>query len=400
MTVIVSEAEAQIETLEGQRVGVVGYGNQGRSWALNLRDSGIDVVVCVRADSSRDTAESDGFATRDLDGANDLDVVCVLIPDDVIPTVPLTPRPDALVIVASGYTLAFDRLDLPCDVGMVAPRMLGPEVRKCYLEGTGFITAVGVQRDVTGTARSRVLAVAKAIGGLRQGAIELTPEQEAVLDLAVEQALAPALRRVTESFVQVMLERGVPIEAIVTELVLSGEVERTYRLVRLEGGAARDGLPLPNESIRSDVAAPTVMVMSTSPPQCEKWSTRFPLAALLMNGTPNEMPATHIWKRFEQKRWLLKSSPSRRISAPSSASVPPRSDSSDPAWGGPCGSQGVSVEHREQRPHSTGVIGPGMGDHDRTVLRALQENLRRSEMMSGDGLGDLPGSLDGRGAGG
>ncbi len=239
MTVIVNEAEARLEALDGQRVGVIGYGNQGRSWALNLRDSGIDVVVCVRADASRDTAEADGFATSDLDGANDCDVVCVLIPDDVIPTVPLTLRPDALVIVASGYTLAFGRLDPPCDVGMVAPRMLGPEVRRCYLEGTGFITAVGVHQDVTGTARARVLAVAKAIGGLRQGAIELTPEQEAILDLAVEQALAPALKRVSESFVRVMLERGVPIEAIVTELVLSGEVERTYRLVRLEGGAAQ-----------------------------------------------------------------------------------------------------------------------------------------------------------------
>ncbi len=149
------------------------------------------------------------------------------------------PRPDAIVIVASGYTLAFGRLDPACDVGMVAPRMLGPEVRRCYLEGAGFITAVGVHRDVTGSARSRILAVAKAIGGLRQGAIELTAEQEAVLDLAVEQALSPVLRRVSESFVQVMLERGIPIEAIITELVLSGEVERTYRLVRLEGGAAQ-----------------------------------------------------------------------------------------------------------------------------------------------------------------
>ncbi len=239
MTVIVNEAEGRLEALDGQRVAVVGYGNQGRSWALNLRDSGIDVVVCVRADASRDTAEADGFATSDLDGANGADVVCLLIPDDVIPTVPLTPRPDALVIVASGYTLAFGRLDPPCDVGMVAPRMLGPEVRRCYLEGTGFITAVGVHQDVTGTARFRVLAVTKAIGGLRQGAIELTPEQEAILDLAVEQALAPALKRVSESFVRVMLERGIPIEAIVTELVLSGEVERTYRLVRLEGGAAQ-----------------------------------------------------------------------------------------------------------------------------------------------------------------
>ncbi len=239
MTVILNESDADLDVLAGQRVAVVGYGNQGRSWALNLRDSGIDVVVCVRADPSRDAAEGDGFATSDLDGANSADVVCVLVPDDVIPTLPLSPRPDAAVIVASGYTQAFGRLDPPCDVGMIAPRMLGPEVRRCYLEGVGFITAVGIHRDVTGTARRRVLAVARAIGGLRQGAIEITAEQEAVLDLAVEQALAPALRRVSESFVQVMLERGVPIEAIVTELVLSGEVERTYRLVRLEGGAAQ-----------------------------------------------------------------------------------------------------------------------------------------------------------------
>jgi ketol-acid reductoisomerase len=117
--------------------------------------------------------------------------------------------------------------------------MLGPEVRRCYEEGVGFITAVGVHKDRTGRARARTLAVAKAIGGLRQGAIELTPMQEAVLDLAVEQALSPALRRVSNSFVQVMIEEGIPVEAIITELVLSGEVERTYRLLREEGYAAQ-----------------------------------------------------------------------------------------------------------------------------------------------------------------
>jgi ketol-acid reductoisomerase len=239
MTVIVNEADATIEAIAGQKIAVIGYGNQGRSWALNLRDSGLDVGVYARADASRQMAEADGFDTRDLEAAQEADVICVLIPDDVIPTLSLDPRSDALVIVASGYTLAFGRLNPSCDVGMVAPRMLGPEVRQCYLEGVGFITAVGVHRDVTGTARARVLAVAKAIGGLRQGAIELSAEQEAILDLGVEQALAPALKRVSESFVQVMLERGIPIEAIVTELVLSGEVERTYRLVRLEGGAAQ-----------------------------------------------------------------------------------------------------------------------------------------------------------------
>jgi ketol-acid reductoisomerase len=239
MTTILHERDADVGVLEGRRVAVIGYGNQGRSWALNLRDSGLDVTVCVRADPTRDQAEADGFTAADLDAASAADVVCILIPDDAIPTLALEPRSDALVIVASGYTLAFERISPGCDVGLVAPRMLGPEVRRCYEEGVGFITAFGVHQDVTGRARERVLAIAKAIGGLKQGAIEMTAQQEAVLDLAVEQALSPALRRVSTSFTQVMLEQGIPLEAIITELVLSGEVERTYRLMRLEGYAAQ-----------------------------------------------------------------------------------------------------------------------------------------------------------------
>lgn len=113
--------------------------------------------------------------------------------------------------------------------------MLGPEVRRCYLEGAGFITAVGVHQDATGHAMARTLAIAKGIGGLREGAIELTPHQEAVLDLSVEQLLSPALTHVNASFVKVMLGQGIPLEAILTELFLSGEVERTFGLLRKEG---------------------------------------------------------------------------------------------------------------------------------------------------------------------
>ncbi|HVM41040.1 MAG TPA: NAD(P)-binding domain-containing protein [Acidimicrobiia bacterium] len=237
MTTIYYEADADPGAIAGSSVAVVGYGNQGRSWALNLRDSGLDVTVCVRADETRDQARADGFDASDIEGANEADVVCVLVPDDAIPSLPLRPRDDALTVLASGYTVAFDRFDPPGDIGMVAPRMLGPEVRRCYEEGVGFITAVGVHRDVTGTALARTLAVANAIGGLRQGGIEMTARQEAVLDLAVEQVLSPALTHVNNAFVGVMLEQGVPLEAIVTELVLSGEVERTYRLLREEGFA-------------------------------------------------------------------------------------------------------------------------------------------------------------------
>jgi len=233
------EQDADLAALAGQQVAVVGYGNQGRPWALNLRDSGLAVSVHVRADETRNQAIADGFEAGDIADASSADVICVLIPDDSVPHLGLDPRPDALTIVASGYTLAFDRFSPAGDIAMIAPRMLGPEVRRCYEEGVGFITAVGVHRDVTDTAQPRMLAVAKAIGGLRQGAIAMTPRQEAVLDLAVEQLLSPVLTHVNTNFVMVMLELGIPLEAITTELFFSGEVERNYRLLREEGFVAQ-----------------------------------------------------------------------------------------------------------------------------------------------------------------
>src|SRR2546430_5155780 len=250
MTTILHDEDADVAALAGSSVAVVGYGNQGRSWALNLRDSGLDVSLCVRADAPRDQAVADGFTAGEIADASAADVVCVLVPDDVIPSLPLRRADDGLTILASGYTLAFDRFDPPGDVGMVAPRMLGPEVRRCYEEGIGFITAVGVHRDATGSARERTLAVAKAVGGLRQGAVELTRRQEAVLDLGVEQALSPALTSVHTTFVQVMLEQGIPLEAVLTELILSGEVERTMRLLPESRYAAQFGSHSPTNQDR------------------------------------------------------------------------------------------------------------------------------------------------------
>jgi ketol-acid reductoisomerase len=235
MATIWHEEDADLSALAGATVAVVGYGNQGRSWALNLRDSGCDVRVCVRADATRTRAEEDGFTPADVGLARSAEVACLLVPDDVIPGLDLARPDDGLTILASGYTLAFDRIAPAGDVAMVAPRMLGPEVRRCYEEGVGFLTAIGVHADRTGRALPRTLAVAKAIGGLRQAAIELTPHQEAVLDLAVEQLLSPVLTHVNSAFVMTMLEQGIPLEAIMTELFMSGEVERNYRLLREVG---------------------------------------------------------------------------------------------------------------------------------------------------------------------
>jgi ketol-acid reductoisomerase len=235
VTTIYYEKDADMAAIDGSSLAIVGYGNQGRPWALNLRDSGLNPRVCIRNDESREQAREDGFEVGDIADANDADIVCILVPDDVIPSLGLDRKNDDLTIVASGYCFAFDRYMPAGDLGMIAPRMLGPEVRTCYEEGAGFITALGIQKDVTGKALARTLAIAKALGGLREGAIEMTPHQEALLDLAVEQVLSPALTHVNGSFVATMLEYGIPLEAVLTELFLSGEVERNYRLLRTEG---------------------------------------------------------------------------------------------------------------------------------------------------------------------
>ncbi len=239
MTTFYYESDADLTQLAGQSIALVGYGNQGRPWALNLRDSGLAPRVCVRQDDSRALAQADGFEVGEVTDANDADIVCVLVPDDTIPHLGLERQKHQLTIVASGYCYAFERFTPAGDQAMIAPRMLGPEVRNCYTEGKGFITALGIQRDVTGSALARTLAIALALGGLREGAIALTPHQEAVLDLAVEQVLSPALTHVNAAFVMTMLEQGIPFEAILTELFLSGEVERNYGLLRTEGFVAQ-----------------------------------------------------------------------------------------------------------------------------------------------------------------
>ena len=235
MTTIYYEKDAHLSAIEGLSLAIVGYGNQGRPWALNLRDSGLNPMVCVRNDDSRMQAKADGFNVGEVGDADGADIVCILVPDDVIPTLGLERRDNGLTIIASGYSYGFNRYNPSGDQAMIAPRMLGPEVRHCYKEGTGFITALGIAHDETSKALERTLAVAKALGGLREGAIEMTPHQEAVLDLAVEQVLSPALTHVNSSFVATMLEYGIPFEAILTELFLSGEVERNYGLLRSEG---------------------------------------------------------------------------------------------------------------------------------------------------------------------
>jgi len=228
--------------LGAERVAVLGYGHLGRSVALNLRDSGVKIRVGNRQDTYADQARADGFDVVPLDvGASD-DIVCVFLPDEVIPDVfarEVVPalRPGGAVVFASGYSLAFDLVRPPdtVDVILVAPRMAGVSARTRYLAGEGFWTCVGVEADRSGRARERMLALADGIGALRAGAIEMSAKTEATLDLFVEQTIGPLLGGVIMAAFEVGREAGIPAEALVLEMYMSGEMEAVFRGFREMG---------------------------------------------------------------------------------------------------------------------------------------------------------------------
>jgi ketol-acid reductoisomerase len=231
------EGDADPDALSGQTVAVIGYGNLGRSMALNLRDSGLAVTVGNADDPYRATATADRFEVAEIgEAVAAADLVYVLVPDEVIPGVfreQVGPnlRPGACVCFASGYVLAFGLVTPPpgVDVLLLAPRMLGEEVRRTYMEGTGFLSYVSVERDATGKARSRLLGLARAAGSLRRGAMELSAAQEALLDLFVEQGFGAYLGVALQSAFQVGTEVGLPAEAMAVELYMSGEMARTLQ---------------------------------------------------------------------------------------------------------------------------------------------------------------------------
>jgi ketol-acid reductoisomerase len=231
------EPDADPDALSGQTVTVVGYGNLGRSMALNLRDSGLQVSVGNTDDAYRPTALADGLEVAGIaEAVATADVVYVLVPDEVIPEVfgeQIGPslRPGTCVCFASGYVLAYGLVTPPpgVDVLLLAPRMLGEEVRRTYLEGRGFLSYVSVERDATGKARTRLLGLARAAGSLRRGAMELSAQHEALLDLFVEQGFGAYLGVALQSAFQVGIQAGLPAEAMVVELYMSGEMARTLQ---------------------------------------------------------------------------------------------------------------------------------------------------------------------------
>ena len=236
---IYRDPDADLTLLRDRQIAVIGYGNQGRAQALNLRDSGLQVLVGNREDAYAARAREDGFAPLPIArAAAEGDVVMLLLPDEVMPEVfesevaPHLAEGKALVF-ASGYTVAFGLLTPPptVDVVLVAPRMIGAGVRDLYLSGPGFPSFIGVAQDRSGRAKAIALALARGIGSTRMGVVEVTFRQEAELDLFTEQCFGPAFGHVLTSAVDLLLDEGYPPEAVLLELYMSGEL--SYTLLKI-----------------------------------------------------------------------------------------------------------------------------------------------------------------------
>jgi ketol-acid reductoisomerase len=195
---VIYDSDADLDRLDGRTVAILGYGSQGHAHALNLKDSGAEVVVGLReGSSSADKARGNGLRVESVaNAASHGDIVMVLLPDEKQAEVWEGEirdgiAPGNLLMFAHGFSIHFGQIEPGpgVDVGMVAPKGPGHLVRRQYLEGNGVPGLVAVHSNDTGEARELVLAYAKGIGCTRAGVIETSFKDETETDLFGEQAV-------------------------------------------------------------------------------------------------------------------------------------------------------------------------------------------------------------------
>ncbi len=189
---------ATTDALKGKRIVILGYGSQGRAHALNLHESGLDVVVGVRRDGpSWKNAQTDGLRVEEpAEAVKQADLVAVLTPDMVQPklyeeAIEKNLKPNAALLFAHGFNVHFDQIKPRSDIDviLVAPKGPGALVRREYEKGHGVPCLYAIHQDASGQAREKVLAYAAGIGGARAMLIETHFAEETETDLFGEQAV-------------------------------------------------------------------------------------------------------------------------------------------------------------------------------------------------------------------
>jgi ketol-acid reductoisomerase len=212
------ENDAGLDALLGKTVAVIGYGSQGHAHALNLRDSGIDVVVGLHEGSkSRAKAEADGLRVLPVaEAVRAADVIMILVPDHIQKRLyeeEIAPNlePGKTVMFAHGFNIHFGAVVPPpdIDVSMIAPKSPGHRLRELFQEGVGVPALIAVHQDASGNATETALAYGRALGSLRAGVLETTFKEETETDLFGEQAvLCGGVSHLIEAGFDTLVEAG------------------------------------------------------------------------------------------------------------------------------------------------------------------------------------------------
>ncbi|MEK6987040.1 MAG: ketol-acid reductoisomerase [Candidatus Thermoplasmatota archaeon] len=277
MTKLYYEKDADLGTLKGRTVAVVGYGIQGRAQALNLHDSGVDVVVGLRPKGeSWNAAQKDGLEVAKVSEAvASADVAMMLVPDEVQPEVyrlEVGPylKEGAALEFAHGFNIRYGTIQPSKDVDviMVAPKAPGAAVRENFLRGSGVPALLAVHQDATGNAHKVGLAIAKGLGSTKVGVIETTFTEETETDLFGEQAdLCGGASELIKAAFDVLVKAGYQPELayfevlhelkMIVDLIQAGGIENMWANVSntAEYGGRTRGPKVIDDHVRKNMEA-------------------------------------------------------------------------------------------------------------------------------------------------
>ncbi|HDS01747.1 MAG TPA: ketol-acid reductoisomerase [candidate division Zixibacteria bacterium] len=222
MQKIYRDQNADIKYIRNKQILIIGYGSQGRAFALNLRDSAIEVNICIKLESlSANAARAEGLKVITPDNIDDrYDIFLFMIPDHLQGDfyekyIKNSLKENSCLVFAHGYSIQFGlvRPDFSSDVILVAPHGPGDDLRERFIRGSGISCYVAVQQDHSGEAANIALALAKAVGSTRIGAFQTTFEHETLGDIFGEQALlcGGLAELVTKSY-EALVRNGIPEE--------------------------------------------------------------------------------------------------------------------------------------------------------------------------------------------
>jgi ketol-acid reductoisomerase len=248
---VLTVQDASLDPVKGIPIAVIGYGAQGRAQALCFNDSGLDVTVGVRPGGPSDKlAKEDGLKTAAIsDAAAGAELIHILIPDECHKEVYEKEiaehvTPGKTLSFSHGFSIVYGRIVPPAgvDVILVAPKSPGTEERKAFLDGFGVPGLIAVEKDETGKARERALALAHAVGLTRAGVLECTFKQEAYEDLFGEQAvLCGGTAELIKAGFETLVDAGYPPEMayfeclhelkLIVDLIYEGGLTKMWDVV-------------------------------------------------------------------------------------------------------------------------------------------------------------------------